>query len=158
MSPWGWRPERTQGIWRHGPLWFKPLVNVSPWAAAVVCCLLMYVVGTSLTSAKGVLFDLPDAEIADGAETSLVALVLPLRNETTVFFDDARYSLDDGKSAAVLGEHLAERIGKVPQKTLLVLSDWRIPCGDLSRFAALARSSGVEKILFANKHGEERSE
>jgi len=155
VSPWGWRPERTQGIWRHGPLWLRPLIMVSPWAAAALCYMLMYVVGDALTSAKGVLFDLPDAGLADGEATSLVALVMPLRNETTVFFDDARYAIDDGTSAAVFGEHLAERIDKVPQKTLLVLADRRIPAGDLAQIAALARSSGAKKVLFANKQSEE---
>lgn len=158
MSPWGWRPERTQGIWRHGPLWIKPLVIASPWAAVVICCMLMYVVGNALTAEKGVLFDLPDTDAADGAQTSLVALVMPLRNETTVFFDDARYAIADGTAAAVLGKDLADRLGRVPQKTLLVLADRRIPCGDLMRLAAIARSSGVEKVLFANKHEEAFSE
>jgi len=158
MSPWGWRPERTQGIWRHGPLWLKPLVTVSPWAAVVICSMLIYVVSDSLTAAKGVLFDLPDAGFAEGADTSLVALVMPLKNETTVFFDDARYAIDDGTSLSVLGEHIADRLGKVPRKTLLVLSDRRIPCGDLMRLAGVARSSGVEKVFFANKHAEARNE
>lgn len=157
MSPWGWRPERTQGIWRHGPLWLRPLVMISPWAAAALCFMLMYVVGDALTTSKGVLFDLPDAGLADGEATSLVALVMPLRNETTVFFDDARYAIDDGTSAAILGEHLANRVGKVQQKTLLVLADRRIPGGDLAQLAAIARSSGVRKVLFANKRTAEDS-
>jgi len=155
MSPWGWRPERTQGIWRHGPLWLKPLVAVSPWAGAVVCALLMYVVGDTLTTAKGVLFDLPDAGFAEGADTSLVALAIPLRNETTVFFDDARYAIDDGTSAAVLREHLSDRIAKAPHKNLLVLSDRRIPSGDLMRLVAIAHDSGAEKVLLADKHVKE---
>jgi len=158
VSPWGWRPERTQGIWRHGPLWFRPLVMVSPWAAAVLCYMTMHVVGGSLTAAKGVLFDLPGPGLADGEATALVVLVMPLRNETTVFFDDARYALDDGTSVAVLGEHLAERMGREPQKTLLVLADRRIPCGDLATLAAVARSSGADKVLFANKSAEDRGE
>lgn len=158
MSPWGWRPERTQGIWRHGPLWLKPLVVVSPWAAAALALMTTYVVGDTLTAARGTLFDLPDADFAEGARTSLVALVMPLRNEPTVFFDDARYSLDDGASVTTLGEHLTDRMGRSPQKTLLVLADRRIPWNDLAKFASVARKSGVEKVLFANKHAEERGE
>jgi len=158
MSPWGWRPERTQGIWRHGPLWFKPLVAVAPWAAATLAFMTMYVVGDTLTAACGTLFDLPDADFAEGARTSLVALVMPLRNETTVFFDDARYSLEEGSSVTTLGEHLADRMGRSPQKTLLVLADRRIPWDDLAKFASVARESGVEKVLFASKHAEDRDE
>jgi len=158
MSPWGWCPERTQGIWRHGPLWFRQLAALSPWATALVCMMLMYVVGDSLTAARGVLFDLPDASPDEGEATSLVALVMPLKNETTVFFDDARYTIGDGTSAAVFGENLASRIARSPQKTLLVLADRRIPGGDLAQIAAIARSSGVEKLLLANKHAEDRGE
>jgi len=158
MSPWGWRPERTQGIWRHGPLWLKPLVAISPWAAAVLALMTTYVVGDTLTAARGTLFDLPDADAAEGVRTSLVALVMPLRNETTVFFDDARYSLEDRASAASFGEHLAERAHRSPQKSLLVLVDRRVPWNDLATFAAVARSSGIEKLLFANKHAEEGGE
>jgi len=158
MSSWGWRPERTQGIWRHGPLWFRQLAVLSPWATALVCMMLMYVVGDSLTAARGVLFDLPDACPDEGEATSLVALVMPLKNETTVFFDDARYTIGDGTSSAVFGENLASRIARSPRKTLLVLADRRIPGGDLAQISAIARSSGVEKLLLANKHAEDCGE
>lgn len=158
MSPWGWRPERTQGIWRHGPLWFRQLASLSPWASAALCFMLMYVVGGSLTAAPGLLFDLPDACHDEGEPTPLVALVMPLKNETTVFFDDARYSICDGTSAAVFGDNLAERMARGPCKTLLVLADRRIPGGDLAQIAAIARTSGVRKVLLANKRAEGRGE
>jgi len=158
MSPWGWRPERTQGIWRHGPLWFRPLAAISPWASAALCLMLMYVVGDSLTAAHGVLFDMPGFCLDEGAATSLVALVMPLKNETTVFFDDARYSVDDSTSAAVFRENLAERLSRIPNKTLLVLADRRIPVGDLAHIAAIARMSGAQKILLANKHVKDSGE
>jgi len=159
MSPWGWRPERSQGIWRHGPLWFRQLASLSPWASAVLCLMLMYVVGDSLTAAKGVLFDLPEASRPDEGEvTSLVALVMPLKNETTVFFDDARYTIGDGALSAEFGKNLADRLAGSPCKTLMVLADRRIPGGDLAQIAAIARASGVKKILLANKHTEDRGE
>jgi len=158
MSPWGWRPERTQGIWRHGPLWFRQLALLSPWASAALGLMLMYVVGDSLTAARGLLFDLPDAAHGEGEATSLVALVVPLKNETTVFFDDARYTIDDGTSAAGFGGSLSDRIARSPHKTLLVLADRRVPSGDLVQIAAIARASGVKKVLLANKHKEDLGE
>jgi len=158
VSPWGWSPERTRGIWRHGPLWLKPLVSLSPLATAVLCLMTMYVVGNSQTMAKGVLFDLPEAACLAGVPTPLVAVVVPIKNETAVFFDDARYLVDDRASIALLGSHLAERTARLQQKTLLVLADRRVPCGDLSRLASVARAGGIDRLLFANKQSGGRDE
>jgi len=158
MSPWGWRPDRAQGIWRHGPLWFRPLSVLAPWASGALCLMLMYVVGDTLTVSKGVLFDLPDASSGEGEASALVAVVMPLKDETAVFFDDARYAIEDGASAAVLRDHLAERSGRLAKKTLLVLADRRIPCGDLMRLAEIAKASGLSKVLFANKRTEGAAE
>ena len=27
MSPWGWTPERTLGIWRYGAIWLRPFAD-----------------------------------------------------------------------------------------------------------------------------------
>lgn len=158
MSPWGWRPARTQGIWQHGPLWLRPIVAVSPWAAAFLSLAVMYVTGSTMSSATGVLFDLPDAALAEEDATSLVAVVLPLKSETAVFFDDARYFTDDAASMGVFARDFTDCLARVPKKTLLVLADRRVPYGDLARFASVVRSCGAEKVLFANRHAEEGDE
>lgn len=152
MSAWGWRPERTKGIWRHGAGWLRPIVAAAPYLTVGLLVLMFHMIGGTLTLAKGVLFDLPeDRRRADGELSDLVALVMPMRHESVVFFDDARYILADAVSLKALGEHLAERIGRSERKTLLVLADRRIAGGDLMNLATLARQNGVARILFAEK-------
>ena len=100
------------------------------------------------------LFDLPEAGLADGETTGLVALVMPMSHETLVFFDDSRYLLGDEASMRAFGENLSLRTDKSPTKTLLVLADRRVAGGELMRLASVARSNSVERILFAEKKPE----
>ena len=151
MSPWGWSPERTQGIWRYGAPWMRPFAAAVPWLTIGLLLLLMHFVGGTFTSAKGVLFDLPEAGLAEGEATELVALVMPMPHETLVFFDDSRYVLGDASSAAALREHLAERLGRTANRTMLVLADRRVSGGELMKFATIARRGGVSKVLFAER-------
>lgn len=151
MNPWKWTPERTQGIWKYGPAWLKPAAAAVPWITVGLLLLMLHMVGGSLTAAEGVLFDLPDSGAADFANTSLVALVMPMPRETLVFFDDARYSVGDDLSFSAFGDHLADRAGKSERRTLLVLADRRVAGGDLMKIASIARRSGIEKVLFAEK-------
>ena len=154
MSPWGWRPARDEGIWRHGPSGFKPLVAAAPYLTMLVLLATLAVIGSTLTSARGVLFDLPKPGLADGEPTKLVAIVLPLRGETLVFFDDSRYVLGDAESSASFVRHLSERFSREERRTLLVLADRRVAGGELMSFAALARKGGASRILFAEKRTE----
>ena len=154
MSPWGWTPERTQGIWRHGSGWLRPFAAAVPWVTVLLLLLMLHIVGGTLTSAKGTLFDLPAAGLAEGEATGLVALAIPHAHETLVFFDDSRYVLDDAASMRVFCEHLSERVARSESKTLLVLADRRIHGGDLMDLAAVAKKGGAAKILFAQKRQE----
>ena len=154
MSPWGWTPERTQGIWRHGAGWLRPFAAAAPWLTVLVLVLMLHVVGGTLTAAKGTLFDLPDEGLEEGEATGLVALAIPHAHETLVFFDDSRYVLDDAVSMRAFGEHLSERVARSESKTLLVLADRRIHGGDLMDIASIAKKGGVAKVLFAQKRAE----
>lgn len=154
MSPWGWKPERTEGVWRYGAKWMQPFAAAVPWLTVILLLMMMFLVGGTFTSAKGVLFDLPEGTLADGEATGLVALVMPTEHETLVFFDDSRYVLGDVSSTAALSEHFAESVRRSGDKTLLVLADRRVAGGELFRFATIAKKGGVEKVLFAEKSQE----
>ena len=154
MSPWGWNPVRTEGIWRYGAKWMKPIAASFPWLTLILLVQMMYMIGGTLTSSKGVLFDLPSGSLEDGQATRLVALVMPVVGETLVFFDDARYKLGESDSVDKLVEQLSYSTAAVSQKTLLVLADRRVAGGDLMKLASIARKGGVEKILFAEKKQE----
>ena len=155
MNSWQWSSARDDGIWRHGAPWARPLFAAVPWLTLLVLCMLFWMVGGTLTSSKGVLFDLPAAGLGDGEATDMVALVMPVERETMVFFDDSRFMLGDASSAQAFAEQLAERSSRTGRKTLLVLADRRVVGGDLMKFAAIARKSGVDRVLFAEKRLEE---
>ena len=99
MSQWNWKPERTQGVWRTGPAWLRPFLSAVPWITVLLLVLMFHIVGGTLVSSEGVLFDLPDSTgLRDDEPAPLVALVMPMsretlpQQETLVFFDDGRYS------------------------------------------------------------------
>lgn len=140
-----------QGVWRHGALWFKPFAVAAPFVSLLLLILQLHMVGGTFTSAKGVLFDLPNHGVGEGEKTDMVALLMVMPRETLVFFDDSRYVLGDDSSAEAFGEHLAERVSKTDNKTLLVLADRRVAGGELMRFATIARRHGVGRVLFAEK-------
>lgn len=154
MNGWEWMPERTQGIWRHGAPCLKPLAAAAPFLSVLLLLLQFHLSGGTFTTAKGVLFDLPAPGIAEGESTDLTALMMAMPLKTLVFFDDSRYILGDDASVKAFGEHLAERIGKTENKTLLVLADRRVEGGELMKFAAVVRRHGVSRVLFAEKKSE----
>ena len=132
----------------------KPVAASFPWVTLAVLVLMIHMIGGTFTSAKGVLFDLPERGLEDGEATRLVAVVMPVLGETRVFFDDARYKLGESGSAAKLAEQLCASTKQTGRKTLLVLADRRVAGGDLMKLAAIARKGGVDKILFAEKKSE----
>ncbi len=136
--------------------WMRPFSVAVPWITVGVLLLMFQLIGNTLTSAEGVLFDLPEAGLSEGAETKLVALVMPMmsegvRRETLVFFNDARFLLGDESSEQVLAAELAARHAKTGDDVLLVLADRRIPGGELMHLATLAKQSGIARILFAER-------
>ncbi len=161
MTRWGWSKSREQ----KNPtllLWSRPFAAAVPWITIGMLLLMFHLIGGTLASAEGILFDLPGSTLGEGEETKLVALIMPstrdrARPEILVFFDDARYTLGDEASEAVFSRQLAERAAKTGDKTLLVLADRRVPGGDLMRLAARAKEGGVQRILFAERKDREMS-
>ena len=154
MKGWGWKPSGAGDIWQCGAGWLRPVSAAVPWITAGLLLVMMYMTSGTLTAAKGVLFDLPDAGIDDGETTELVALMMPMPRETLVFFDDARYVLGDGASVSALASHISERAKKAKNRTMLVLADRRIMGGELMKLAAIAKNGGVTRMLFAEKKGD----
>jgi len=151
VSQWGWSPERTQGIWRHGAPWLRPIVAALPYLTIGLALLMMHVVGGTLTVSRGVLFDLPEGRLEEGDATGLVAVVMPVVHDTVVFFDDTRYVLGDPVSMRALGENLSVLASRSGRKTLLVLADRRVSAGNLMALSETVKKSGVKRLLFAEK-------
>jgi len=159
QSHWGWRPRQTEGIWRHGCAWTKPLFAAVPWITLTLLLALFAFIGDRLPQVQGLVCDLPSPVPRDEADTAtdatgLAALVLPAADaegETLVFFDDARYSLSDEASVASLKDRLGARAGAEPSRTFLLLADRRVPAGDVIRLAGIARESGLERVQIAER-------
>jgi len=157
VNEWGWRPERKSGG-RVGSAWMRAFAAFAPFATVGLLLLMLHMVGGTMTTATGVLFDLPKTDVGDEAVTESVALLVPTRHETHVFFDDSRYVIGSAASMRTLGERLSERFAQVQDKTLLVLADRRVSCGDLMEFTAQARRHGVGRILVAERNEKEISD
>lgn len=150
-SSWNWITPRPAGLSKYGPRWLKPMAFAVPWITVMLLFLMLYIISGTLTTARGVIFELPEGDVLEGSASPLVALVVPSSRDTLVFFDDARYSLRDRESVAALGEHFANRVMKVEDRTLVVMADSRVNGGEMARIATVARASGVRRLLFANQ-------
>ena len=151
MSQWGWSPARTLGIWRYGAGWLRPVMAAIPYLTVGLLLMLLYFVSGTLTSAKGVLFDLPGGVPSDGECTDLVAIVMPVTHDTLVFFDDTRYLLGDPSSMRKFGKGLSEGVERSSKKSLLLLVDRRVSAGNLMQVVSTAKACGVAKVLVAEK-------
>ena len=154
---WGWRPAQAEGIWRHGARWTKPLFAAVPWITLVLLLAMFSFLGDRLTAAPGVVFDLPAPVGRQTAAADMTMLALPSANVgesggTLVFFDDARYVLDDPQSVALLREQLLSHVQEGSARaTLLVLADRRVTSGDLLRLVGIARAAGVKHVQIAER-------
>ena len=151
MSQWGWTPARNLGIWRYGAGWSRPIAAAIPCLTICLLLIMMHMVGGTLTSCRGVLFELPDGVPSDGEVSELVALVMPVQHETMIVFDDARYLLGDAASMRSFAEDLSGGAERRAGKTLLILADKRVSTGHLMEVVSAAKRSGVAKVLLADK-------
>ena len=151
MSQWGWTPARNLGIWRYGAGWSRPIAAAIPYLTVCLLLIMMHMVGGTMTSCRGVLFDLPDGALSDGEASELVALVMPVQHETMIVFDDARYLLGDAASMRSFGEDLSGSVERRTGKSLLILADRRVSTGHLMEIVSVAKRSGVGKVLLAGK-------
>ena len=151
MSQWGWTPARNLGIWRYGAGWSRPIAAAIPYLTVCLLLIMMHMVGGTMTSCRGVLFELSDGVQSDGEVSELVALVMPVQHETMIVFDDARYLLGDAASMRSFGEDLSGSVERRTGKSLLILADRRVSTGHLMEVVSAAKRSGVDKILLAGK-------
>ena len=154
MNGWKWLPERNLGIWRQGAPWLRPLAAAAPYLTVGLLLVMLYVLSGTYSLAKGTLFDLPEGDFADVKETDLVAAVMPVANETVVFFDDSRYLLDDEAAMRSFRRDLSRRLESAERKTLLLLADRRISTGSMMGLVERIRACGVARVLVAGRRRE----
>ena len=153
MTAWNWQPRPMNGVWKYGAASLRYPATVAPWLSVMLIFTLIYLMSGELTASKGMLIELPKAELQQGEQTDLVAVVLPMPQvrRPLVFFDDTRYFVDDPRSMASFSEHLNDRLNGGDHHSLLLLADKDIASGVLMRLMATAKKSGVEKVLIAEK-------
>lgn len=152
MMRWGWN-ERRKAKRRAAGGWLRPLSKAAPYIILVVAVEMLHIISGSLSTARGVLFELPAADALDMLPDAEVALVVRsgTTGETLVFFDDSRYVLGEAQSLEQFSSQLSARISRTGRSSLVVLADRSANCGDLLLLSDAARKAGCGKILFAAK-------
>lgn len=155
MTQWQWNNVRKTH--NSGKVLYRSpaaSIGICSWLSVVFAMALVIVFGDTLSVAPGIEVELSGYSAATGEvkDCNLVALLLHGGGETLVFFDDARYTLNDPKSEAHFAGQLAERSQIADSKTMLVISDKDIAVGDIMHFAGIVCSAGITKLNFAQKH------
>jgi biopolymer transport protein ExbD len=154
---WSRQIRRHRNVYRFGGVWARTLLAAVPWLNAAVLAVLLLAVHGQLAVAPGVVFDLPRAPLREGVRQGLTALMIevardaPGGEETLIFFDDDRYSAQDGEQMVMLSERLKNRMALGRSRELLLLADKRVPHGDVIRFVNVAREAGVLRVNVAEK-------
>jgi len=132
---------------------FQRLSAVAPWATLALLLAMFAFVHGRLTLGSGVDVALPDAEASDAvAPAALVALALPAGDGgLLVFFDDARYSLDDDSGVQAFASRLSERAAADESGRLALLADKRVSAGDLMKLMGVARRCGIRNVQILEK-------
>ena len=138
--------------------WFRYLAQIAPWLTLVLLIAMFAFLHDALAPVPAVSFELPDSGIADSAQAGLVALILPgdangaQMEGSLVFFDDARYELADPSSMDEFASRLGVRADEMHSGTLTLLSDRRVPAGDVMKVMAIAKSKRLSRVQLAEKH------
>ena len=137
--------------------WFCYLVQIAPWLTVILIAVLFVLLQGALAPVPSLLFDLPEAGAADSAQPGLVALLIPgdaegaETEDTLIYFDDARYVLSDQTSLDEFSSRLGDRAVETKCGVLTVLSDRRVPAGDIMKVMALAKSRRLLHVQLAEK-------
>ena len=137
--------------------WFRYLVQMAPWLTVLLIAVFFLILQSVMAPVPSRLFDLPEAGAADSVKPGLVALLIPGDIEgaetdgTLVYFDDARYVLSDPVSLEELSNRLGERAVETKSGVLTLLSDRRVPAGDVMKVMALAKARRLLHVQLAEK-------
>ena len=137
--------------------WFRYLSQMAPWLTILLIAVLFVFLQGSLAPVPSLLFDLPEAGAADSAQPGLVALLIPGDIEgaesdaTLVYFDDARYVMSDRVSLEEFTNRLGEKVVETKCAVLTLLSDRRVPAGDIMKIMSLAKAARLHHVQLAEK-------
>ena len=137
--------------------WFRYLSQIAPWLTFLLIAVLFVFLQGTLSPVPSLQFDLPESGAADSAESGLVALLIPGDIEgaeeegTLIYFDDARYVLSDPSSLDEFSSRLGNRAIETKCGVLTLLTDRRVPAGDVMKIMALAKANRLIHVQLAEK-------
>jgi biopolymer transport protein ExbD len=137
--------------------YFRHLSQIAPWLTLLLTAVLFLFLQGTLSPVPSLLFDLPEAGAADSAKAGLVALLIPGDIEgaeddgTLVYFDDARYVLSDQISLDEFSNRLSSRAIETKCGVLTLLTDRRVPAGDVMKIMGVAKAGRLLHVQLAEK-------
>ena len=135
--------------------WFRYLSQIAPWLTFLLIAVLFVFLQGTLSPAPSLLFDLPEPGAADSAESGLAALLGDIEGAeeegTLIYFDDARYVLSDPSSLDEFSSRLGNRAIETKCGVLTLLTDRRVPAGDVMKIMALAKANRLIHVQLAEK-------
>lgn len=146
-----------RGVYRFGGPWAQAVIYSVPWINTLILIILLFLYHGRIAISPGIAFNLPSAPLMEGSHTGLTALMFAVthesmaREEALVFFDDARYMVQDDEQMSTLAEQVRLRMKNSDSKDFLLLADKRVTHGDIMRFVTILRNAGVAKINVAEK-------
>lgn len=144
-------------IYRFGGPWAQAAMYSVPWINVLILIVLLFLYHERIAISPGIVFDLPPAPLREGSHTGLTALMFAVtheamaRDEALVFFDDARYMVEDNEQMSALADQVRLRIKNSTSRDFLLLADKRVTHGDIMRFVNILRNAGVSRVNVAEK-------
>lgn len=152
---WSDQIKTHRNIYRFGGVWAQVLLTAVPWLNVVILiCLLLGLQGQFVIH-PGVVLDLPAEPIREGTYKGLTAFVItaagdtPNTEETIAFLDDERYLVRDREQMEMFATRLKSRLAAGARPEILLLSDARVPQGDVIHIVNVAREAGLERVNIA---------
>lgn len=134
--------------------WSRYLIVLAPWLIVLFALAMFLLLQKTICLPEGMKVDLPSTTIGDSTQADVTVLVVAASGGTLVFYDDARYLIEDAVAMETLRENLSRALSHTQNKTILALAGKEIKTGELMTFANVASRSGATKVLFAEKHPE----
>lgn len=163
MRKWGW--SNTQGHLgkKSLPMWLRSLSSAVPWITMLVLFLMIVKLQGVFLLDKGTLIDLPEGA-GDISKCHGEVLVLNTDEGVLLFFDGSRYMLNNSSQMHKFSQHLFENMSYIPttgvkndinpesvRPTLFMLIDNRVSVSDQMSIVRIAKMSGVERIMIAER-------
>ncbi len=132
------------------------LVVMGPWVDLILLLLFYVILSAQFIIQPGVVIDLPESKVQDGARLGMTMVVLaPVAHSAAgghvVFFNDQRFLIDRPDHVERLQRQLSLRVQRLPGAGVTIQADHNVDHGIIVRLVELARESGVKSVNIATR-------